>query len=126
MWDVETRLTFRRFRVLLDRLPEDSTTRTKMRDAFTDEELLEMAKNGRSERRGHGPLSRHDLFLIDLMDQLKWVEYAIYRSQGGKPNKPEPTPRPGVVQKKKKQGEVKPLNEAGLVHLQELRERGRG
>lgn len=124
MWDVSTRLTFRRFRVLLDRLPPESMTHTAMRDEFTDEELREQAKNRRTQQRGHGPLSRQDMFLIDLVDQLKWVEYAVYRSQGGKPSKPEPTPRPGVPAKRKK-NEVAPLNEAGLAHLQRLRELNR-
>lgn len=93
-----------------------------MRDRFTDEELRDQAKTQRAT--GHGPLSRHDMFLIDLADHLKWVEYAIYASQGGKPRRPEPTPRPGVVSKRKK-NEVQPLNAAGLAHLQHLREMSR-
>jgi len=93
-----------------------------MRDEHTDEELQAQAKQ-HAGKRGHGPLSRHDMFLLDLHDQLKWVEYAIYRSQGGKPRKPEPTPRPGVVAAgaKKQQSGVTALNEAGLNHLQRLR-----
>lgn len=124
MWDLTTRMTFRRLRVLIDRLPQESASYTAMRDAHTDEELREQVKL-RGEPQGHGPLSRHDLFLIDLADQLKWIEYAIYRSQGGKPHKPEPTPRPGVPGKKKKDS-VQALNPAGLAHLQQLRELGRG
>jgi hypothetical protein len=115
-------MTFRRVRVLLDRLPPESATHTAMRDQFTDEELRDQAK--RQPVTGHGPLSRHDMFLIDVVDHLQWVEYAIYASQGGKPRKPEPTPRPGVPGKRKKT-EVAPLNQAGLAHLQHLRELNR-
>lgn len=126
MWDLSTRLSLRRVRVLLDRLPPESATHTAMRDVFSDEELRDHAK-AHTPKSGHGPLSRSDIFLIDLRDQLAWVEYAIYRSQGGKPRQPEPTPRPGVVTKasKKKTDQVAPLNAAGLAHLQHLRETGR-
>lgn len=97
-----------------------------MRDAHTDEELAEHAKK-HQRRQGHGPLSRSDLLTIELIDQLKWVQYAIFRSQGGKPRQPEPTPRPGVVTKaSKKRDEVRPLNAAGIAHLRQLRETGRG
>ena len=97
-------------------------THTAMRDRFTDEQLRDQAKT--QQRTGHGPLSRHDMFLIDVADHLKWVEYAIYASQGGKPRKPEPTPRPGVPSKRTKT-EVAPLNASGLAHLQHLREANR-
>lgn len=126
LWDVTTKLTFRRFRVLLDRLPPESATHTAMRDVFTDEELRDHAKAHGGKRQGHGPLARQDMFLIDLRDQLAWVEYAIYRSQGGKPKPPEPTPRPGVVTKRSKtKDQVQPLNAAGLAHLKHLRESNR-
>lgn len=96
-----------------------------MRDVYTDEELRDHAKAHR-DVQGHGPLSRQDMFLIDLKDQLSWVEYAIYRSQGGKPRQPEPAPRPGVVSKKaKEKNQVRPLNQAGLSHLRSLRESAR-
>ncbi len=97
-----------------------------MRDRFTDEELRERAKKTRPQQ-GHGPLSRSDMLALDLADHLKWIEYAIYASQGGKPRKPEPTPRPGVPDRRKKQqaDTVAPLNAAGIAHLQQLRsERG--
>ena len=119
-------MTFRRVRVLIDRLPPESATHTTMRDQFSDDELrAHLDRN--TDKPGHGALSRQDMRLIDLADQLKWIEYAIYRSQGGKPRKPEPTPRPGLPAKgSKTKAPVQPLNAAGLAHLRHLRENGGG
>ncbi len=94
-----------------------------MRDEFTDEELAEFAKSQSEDVKGHGPLSRTDLILLDVIDTLRWVEHVVYRSQGAKPPTPEPTPRPGLVDPKKAKeiAAVRPLNHAGITHLQELR-----
>jgi len=93
-----------------------------MRDRFSDEELAAYAK-AQDTQQGHGPLSRTDLILFDILDALRWIDYGVYRSQGGKPPKPDPTPRPGLVDPKKKKdvAGVAPLNIAGLEHLQQLR-----
>lgn len=109
--------------MLLDRLPPESATKTAIRDAFTDEELHAYSK-AQGPAEGHGPLTRTDLVLFDVLDQLRWVEYGLYRSQGGKPPQPDPTPRPGLVDPKKSKelAGVAPLNPAGLAHLQSLRE----
>jgi hypothetical protein len=125
LWKPGGGLTYRRVRVLLDRLPPESATKTAMRDEFTDEELAEQAKAHAGENHGHGPLTRTDLVLFDLLDALRWIEYGLYRSQGGKPPEPSPTPRPGLVDpkknKKKELAGVAALNSAGLRHLQLLR-----
>jgi hypothetical protein len=123
LWRPGGGLTYRRVRVLLDRLPPESATKTKMRDKFSDEELAEFTKSRSGDIRGHGPLSRTDLILFDVIDTLRWVEHAVYRSQGAKPPKPEPTPRPGLVDPKKAKeiAGVRPLNDAGITHLQSLR-----
>ena len=108
---------------MLDRLPPESATKTAMRDKFTDEELAAFAKSRKDEVSGHGALSRTDLILYDVIDTLRWVEHAVYRSQGAKPPQPEPVPRPGYVDPKKEKelAGVRPLNPAGLTHLQQLR-----
>lgn len=120
MWKPGGGLTYRRVRVLLDRLPPESATKTAIRDQLTDEQLAQYAEDHPTD--GHGSLSRQDMILFDVIDHLKWVEYGLYASQGGKPNKPSPTPRPGVVDPKKKTEKTPPSAE-GLAFLALVRER---
>lgn len=77
----------------------------------------DLAEAKAREPVGHGPWSHTDLLLGDVLDRLSWVIYAVYHSQGGKPKKPEPYPRPGVASKKRR-----PTPE-GVAYLQRLRQR---
>lgn len=108
---------------MVDRLPTESATKTKMRDVIGDEELARLSKAHADDRSGHGPLSRTDLILFDVLDQLRWIDYAIYASQGAKPRRPEPTPRPGLVDEKTKtkQAAKAPLDHDSIRHLTLLR-----
>lgn len=105
-------MTWRRLKVLVDGLPGESLTKTAVRDALDDDELLDMAKE---PPRGHGPWSNTDLLLASAIDHLKWVIFAVYAAQGGKPKRPEPTPRPGVKRKQRRLGADQ------FAHLQRLR-----
>lgn len=79
-------------------MPGESAYKTAVRDSIPDDELAEMAKQ---PRRGHGPWSTADLHLATIADLLRWVIFAVYASQGGKPREPEPMPRPGVAPKRR-------------------------
>lgn len=93
-----------------------------MRDALTDEELADYAK-AHADDPGHGPLTRNDVLLIDVFDQLKWIEYGLYAAQGGHPTKPTPTPRPGVVDPNKKSSTAQALSDEGVAFLADIRAR---
>lgn len=73
-------------------LPGESATKTAIREATTPDELAAY----RGARQGHGPWSHTELLLADVIDTLRGVIYAVYRSQGADPAKPEPYPRPGI------------------------------
>lgn len=107
------RLTWRLLDVLIERLPGESATKTAIRDDMADEQIAEITA---TPQRGHGPWSHSDLLAADIIDLLKWVIYAIYAAQGGKPDRPKPYPRPGV-------GKVKPrrIGAPQMAYLQRLR-----
>lgn len=88
-----SRLTWRRLRVFIDALPAESATKTAIRDAMPEEKLLEMAGEPPAS---HGPWSRTDHLMAQVIDLLKWLIFATYAVQGGHPNEPDPLPRPGV------------------------------
>lgn len=121
MWRDGGTLTYRRARVLLDRLPGDSATKTRMRNEFSDDELRQYAIDHADDP--HGPWSMSDMLTAVVIDKLALVEYAIYRAQGGKPTKPEALPRPGVVDKKKTNAKPKALTGRHFDQMQALRER---
>jgi hypothetical protein len=111
-----SRLTWRRLENLVSRLPPESATKTALRDEMSPEELAMELAAAREEQPGHGPWSRLELRVMALYDQLSWVIYAIYHAQGGKPDRPEPYPRPGV------QPVSQPITPEGVAYLERLRQ----
>jgi hypothetical protein len=75
--------------VLINHLPAESATKTAMRDALTDEELVSLPSG-----HGHGKWSHTDMLLANLIDS---VERLIFMNTDGKGPLPEPYPRPGVL-----------------------------
>lgn len=110
-------MTFRRVRILLDRLPPESITKTAMRENLPPAEL---AARTHTEPDSHGPWSHTEMLLARVIDQLGIIEYAVYRSQGGKPPEPKPTPRPGVKNPDADKTVV-PLNTDRLAALKRMR-----
>lgn len=111
-----SRLTWRRVQTLVDHLPPESASKTAARDEMDPAELAALPKPA-----GHGPWSAVEMRLADIIDQLSWVVYAVYHSQGGKPKKPQPFPRPGVKDAKVPRRDTP----EGVAYLQRLR-RNRG
>lgn len=107
-----TGLTWRLLDVLFDRLPGESATKTAIRDDMPDEQLAAAAKQ---PRKGHGPWSHSDLLTADVIDLLKWLIFATYAAQGGKPDRPKPYPRPGVAGKRR-------IGPGQLAYLQRMRD----
>jgi hypothetical protein len=108
----ESKLTWRRLRVLIDALPGESATKTATRDELSDAELVELSK----QVKAHGAWSHSEYLLAQIADLLSWVIFAEYHSQGGKPKPPEPLSRPGVVGKKSRA-----LSDEGREYLRKLR-----
>lgn len=112
-------MTYRRVQVLVDyALPSESATKTAVRDDLTPEQTAELAED--TVTRRHGPWSKSDMLLAAIIDRLGWVVYAAYHSQGGKPNKPQPYPRPGIGD-----SAARAVNPIAVARLEERRRQHR-
>ncbi|GAA2636917.1 hypothetical protein GCM10010399_82560 [Dactylosporangium fulvum] len=85
-----SRLTLRRLDVLLDSLPGESLYKTAIRNALSDDDLVEMAA---TPPTSHGTWSHTDLLLAEAIDRLGVVAWALHAYE--KP--PEPYHRPGII-----------------------------
>lgn len=118
-------LSFRRVKVLLDRLPDESCTWSEIRDDLTPEQMAEQQKAVGGKRK-HGRWSRTDMLLALLADRLDASNFLqrVHDAQGDKPararvlkQKPTPLPRPGVVDEK----EIPPMSPEGVSFLEAMR-----
>lgn len=87
-------MTWRELGHYIDKLPEDSATRTELRDELPDEELVALPR-----APGYGRWSPTDYRIADLIDRVEWLIVAVEQMGGGKPKAPDPYPRPGVPRK---------------------------
>jgi hypothetical protein len=111
-------LTWRRLALLIDRLPPESATKTAIRDAQGAVVLAQQAKSGETGDDGWGSYSNTDMHLASLIDEIRWLRYAVYHAQGGKPKRPQQYPRPGVMPDK-----ARKLAPAAQDYLTDLRQR---
>jgi hypothetical protein len=58
------------------------------------------------------------MHLAVLIDEIRWLRYAVYHAQGGKPAKPAQYPRPGVIP-----AGARRISDAARDYLIELRTR---
>lgn len=80
--------------MLLDGLPQESLTKTAIRDGMTLEQWQAMPAS-----QAWGPWSHTDHLLArnaDLMALVQWTLVALKAEKGKAPKPPEPMPRPGV------------------------------
>lgn len=68
------------------------------------------------EWAGYGPYSNTDMHLGMIVDEIRWLRYAVYHAQGGKPARPAQYPRPGVAPSAKRR-----LSPAGRDFLTTMR-----
>jgi hypothetical protein len=108
-------LTWRRLGVLIDRLPPESATKTAIRDELGPTPQQQTGDDD-GEWAGYGSYSNTDMHLGMVVDELRWIRYAVYHAQGGKPGKPHQYPRPGVAPSEKRL-----LSPAGRDFLTEMR-----
>lgn len=86
-------MSYRKLRVLLDGLPEESLTWTQVRESMTPQQLAE------SKATGHGRWSRTNHLLAGILDAVRvgnwqYVASQVKQGQAGAP--PQPHSRPGI------------------------------
>lgn len=81
-------MTYRYLGMLIDGLPPESLTKTKLRAAYSDVELAAMA----ADNTEHGPWSHTDLLLAALWDLIAGL---MHDSKKGDPPQ---YPRPGITE----------------------------
>jgi hypothetical protein len=110
LWRPGTHLTWRRLKVLVNNLPQESATQTAIRDSMPADVMREAAVSG------HGRWSHEAMLLALLVDCVNAMRYEAVAMQGGaKPTEPKPLPRPGV------EPAVRPINEEARAYLARLR-----
>jgi hypothetical protein len=87
------RLSLRKLRVYIDRLPAESWTKTELRNAAPDDV---MAKATGEHRPDKAPWSGVEMLLAALRDELVLNRMVAIAATGAKPPAFTPTPRPGV------------------------------
>lgn len=115
-------LSFRRLRIIIDRLPEDSALWTEIRDEMSPEDLAEHDEAVSSKRK-HGRWSKTNLLLASIADRIAvntWQYVASKSPKGKAPPEPKPIPRPGVETKT-----AGPMGSNQRAYLERLR-RNRG
>jgi hypothetical protein len=95
----ESRLSWRLLGNLVRHLPPESATKTALRNRMSDAEIAQAAK---SADPSQGQWSQLEMLMASVSDKLSWLLHITLVAKGGKPKKPEPTPRPGVKAKGKK------------------------
>lgn len=95
----DARLTWRLVGNLIRHLPPESATKTALRNKMTAAEMQQASKTADPSQ---GQWSQVEMLIASGNDMLRWIAYILSAANGGKPKKPEPTPRPGVTKAKKR------------------------
>lgn len=101
------RMSWRRFAIVLNRLPVDSEFRTELRDA-TDFSTLPPPEPG-----VYGPWPQSDLLLARIGDLMQHWLWANADPEQRPANPPPPYPRPGV-----ELGNVRAISDEALAYLE--------
>ncbi|GAA2108227.1 hypothetical protein [Streptomyces synnematoformans] len=108
--------TWRWLRVLLQHLPPESHTMTALRNAAPEEELAEASEAAEPEKGRWSTAEQLLALLVDVQRQHLYA-FSVANSDPKKRKKdkpPEPIPRPGVQQPKKK---TAPMSDAAAEVL---------
>ena len=89
-------LSWRRLGVLIKHLPQDSVTKTALRNAAPEPALQEAVAEAE-----YGPWSQTDMLLAELIDVASWLQWSKTKDGENNRNQPAPYPRPGVARKPK-------------------------
>ncbi|AWT42551.1 MULTISPECIES: hypothetical protein [Streptomyces] len=114
-------MSWRRLRVLIQRLPPESATWTALRNTMTPEELAEQADKGEPERAPWSQLEQLVALVADRVAHLEWALWTVNIEQKSKrPDPPEPIRRPGAKPRRAKPK----LNESSADRLFKLLQGG--
>ncbi len=103
----------------VDMLPPESATVSAVRDDLGEQKLAELARErDPGGPRSLGSWSQTDMRLAVIIDKLSWLAYAVYHSQGAKPETPDPYPRPGVLSRQNTT-----MRAQDFAYLMKIRER---
>lgn len=103
--------SWRRVRITIEHLPPESVTKTAMR---LDAEARGVQADEDADP-ADAPWSSLEMLTAVVIDRLGELTYVLQKVNGGKPDKPKPTPRPGVRSKKKTK--FAPVSGANAEHL---------
>jgi hypothetical protein len=111
-------LTYRRLAVLIAGLPQESLTKTALRNATPVVDLSEQAATN-----DYGPWSQVEMLLAELVDTMHWLQWAKTKDGSDNKNPPKPFPRPGVDRSPVVMQDGKPVMNAKIYDmLQYVRE----
>ncbi|WP_433363997.1 hypothetical protein [Streptosporangium sp. CA-115845] len=107
----EAKLTWRLVGNLIRHLPPESAFKTAMRNKMSSSEIERASK---SADPSQGQWSHLEMLVAAQSDTLRWIAYILAAANGGKPKKPEPTPRPGVKVKGKTRRQLTPQQQEAV------------
>lgn len=85
-----------------------------------DELAARTAARADDDTDRYGPYSNTDMHLAQLIDEIRWLRFAVYQAASGKPQQPTPYPRPGVRSGRRR---LAPEQQNYLLRLKAQRER---
>lgn len=95
----------------------ESATKTALRNAAPESDLRQAVD------ADYGPFSQTDMLLCELIDVLRWLQWAKTQDGTDNKNQPKPYPRPGV----KRDGQsVSSAASADVINLMERIRANRG
>ncbi|WP_405927917.1 hypothetical protein OG554_03710 [Streptomyces griseus] len=83
-------------RIWIEHLPQESATKTALRNAVPDDVMAQASNDYRPDK---AQWSRVETLLVELKDELTLNRLVAIAAAGGKPGEFTPTPRPGVPPK---------------------------
>ncbi|MFJ6237937.1 hypothetical protein ACIQH0_28105 [Streptomyces griseus] len=86
-------MSLRTMRIWIEHLPQESATKTAMRNAVPDDVMAQASNNYRPDK---GQWSRLETLVAQLTDEVIRGRNATIAVAGGTPPEFVPTPRPGV------------------------------
>ncbi|MGP3750892.1 hypothetical protein [Streptomyces sp. IBSNAI001] len=89
-------ISIRTLRIWVERLPQESETKTEMRNAVPDDVMERAHSEYRPDR---APWSRVETILTELKDEMRLSRNVAIAAAGGKPPEFTPSPRPGIPPK---------------------------
>ncbi|QEU76878.1 hypothetical protein CP967_31130 [Streptomyces nitrosporeus] len=89
-------MSLRTLRIWIENLPQESATKTQMRNDVPDDAMAQASSEYRPDKAAW---SRIETFMAQLVDELRLSRSVAIAAAGGKPPEFRPVPRPGIPPK---------------------------